>query len=270
MASSTLTHSRITFATIVHAVRIGSPLMAGMAVAFVLLFGVFYAGTFIDERLINGVSVWDKPSKFFLSLALHMATLAWGLSLLPANERASPTIVGASRIFVALAIFEIAYITVQAARGQASHFNTTSTVSTVMYALMGMAAVALAAITALFGWRILMRAPDSTIAYATGLGFILGAVLAVIFGGYMSRQGGHWVGGTHSDAAGLPFFHWSTTGGDLRVAHFFGLHAMQAIPLAAYVLRPRSRLSLWAVASLWALLTIVTFVQALVGKPLLG
>jgi uncharacterized membrane protein len=136
-----------------------------------------------------------------------------------------------------------------------------------MYALMGAGAVTMAAITALFGWRILTHLPASTFAFATGLGLMLGAALAVVFGGYMSTQDGHWIGGISSDATGVSFFRWSTTSGDLRVAHFFGLHAMQALPLAGYFLRHQSLAFLWAAAGLWTLLTIATFVQALMGMP---
>ena len=66
-----------------------SPLLTRTAIAFAFLFLAVYALTFFDARLLYGVSHWEKPSKFFLSLAIHMATLAWGISLLPAEQRRS-------------------------------------------------------------------------------------------------------------------------------------------------------------------------------------
>ena len=88
-----------------------SPLLARTAIAFALLFLAVYALTFFDARLLYGVSVWEKPSKFFLSLAVHMATLAWGISLLPAEQRDSRAIRIASLAFVAAAVFEMGYMT---------------------------------------------------------------------------------------------------------------------------------------------------------------
>ena len=67
-----------------------SPLFTRTAIAFAFLFLAIYTLTFFDPRLIYGVSFWEKPSKFFLSLTVHMATLAWGISLLPAETAAQP------------------------------------------------------------------------------------------------------------------------------------------------------------------------------------
>src|SRR5262245_30153905 len=49
-----------------HDTRAGSPLLWKWALAFFGLFALTYAGTFVDHRLLNGVSVWEKPAKFFL------------------------------------------------------------------------------------------------------------------------------------------------------------------------------------------------------------
>ncbi|WP_119273414.1 hypothetical protein [Taklimakanibacter deserti] len=249
----------------------GSPLLWRSALVFLAFFVILYAGTFIDSRLFNGVSVWEKPAKFFLSLSLHMATLAWGLTLLPVNDRHRPAIRLASILFLAAAIGEVIYITFRASRGEASHFNEATTITRLLYAAMGLGAVALSVVTGFIGWRILRRAPSSPLAFATGLGFILAGGMAILFGGYMSGQGSHWVGGDLSDATGLPFFHWSTTGGDLRVPHFFGLHIMQALPVLGFLVRdlspPQAKSLTGLGAVIWVGLTFLTFFQAISGLP---
>ena len=70
-------------------------------------------------------------------------------------------------------------------------------------------------------------------------------------------------------AGGLPLVSWSRSGGDLRVAHFFGMHAMQALPLLGVLVRNwrygRTAVSVGAV--LWSAIAVLTFVQAINGKP---
>jgi hypothetical protein len=273
MAISMTASTRGAIPQLLHQARSGSPLLWQGALIFFIFFAIIYAGTFIDSRLLNGVSVWEKPAKFFLSLSLHMATLSWGLVLLPANHRHTRAIRGACIAILAAAVGEMIYITFQAARGEASHFNESTTIARLLYVAMGMGAVTLSAVTGFIGWRILKHAPASPPAFATGLGFLLAGVLAILFGGYMSQQGAHWVGGELSDATGLPFFHWSTTGGDLRVPHFFGLHIMQVLPVLGFLVgdfpsaRARSLIGLGAL--IWVGLTFLTFFQAISGLPLI-
>ncbi len=87
----------------------------------------------------------------------------------------------------------------------------------------------------------------------------------------MSAQVGHSIG-VADGGAGLPFVNWSTEGGDLRVAHFLGLHAFQAIPLAALVfVRWRQQfataLTLGFALAYFAGFSFL-FIQAMHGKPL--
>ena len=76
----------------------------------------------------------------------------------------------------------------------------------------------------------------------------------------------HWIGGDQTDATGLPFFHWSTTGGDLRVPHFAALHIMQAVPIITWFW-PDKRIATAALAAGVAVV-IGLSAQALMGMPL--
>ena len=242
-----------------------SPLLTRTAIVFTFLFLAVYALTFFDARLLNGVSLWEKPSKFFISLTIHMATLAWGISLLPVEMQRSRSIRIAAYIFVAAAVFELAYMMYQATLGEASHFNRTTTFNTTMYNLMGLGAVSLTVVTAYLGWRI-TRAGNTVMHFAAGWSFIVSAVATTAVAGFLASGNGHWIGGDQTDATGLPFFHWSTTGGDLRVAHFAALHLMQAVPLIAWFW-PNKRI---VGASLAAGVAVVIGLsaQALMGVPL--
>ena len=84
--------------------------------------------------------------------------------------------------------------------------------------------------------------------------------------------------GVPDGGPGLPLLNWSTRGGDLRVAHFFGMHALQVLPLAGYLLSRRRAESLTSNAARWvqgggavyALLALLLFVWAIAGRPLVS
>jgi hypothetical protein len=89
----------------------------------------------------------------------------------------------------------------------------------------------------------------------------------------MSANGSHWVTAAHTDAGGLAFFGWTRTGGDTRVPHFFGVHAMQILPVAGWLVaarRPRATGLVWLATATMLAVTIATAVQALAGRPFLG
>lgn len=248
-------------------VRHDSPFWWRATFMGLLLFTIVYCLRFADARLFNDVSVWDKPSKFLLSFAVHSLTFGWAFSLMPATERGRSINTWLSYAFVAIFGLEIAYILFRSAMGEASHFNATSDTAKLLYGFMGIGSIGLVAITGYFGWRLLVTRRDLA-ARAAGIGLVIGATLGTLAGGFLSGQESHWVGGVASDANGLPFFNWSTTGGDLRVPHFFGLHAMQFIPLAVW-LWPRS-LTLFLSSAAVTLLTAGVFIQAVMGYPFIS
>ena len=96
-------------------------------------------------------------------------------------------------------------------------------------------------------------------------------------GGYMLARGSHTVG-VADGGQGLPFVNWSVIGGDLRIAHFIAIHAIQIVPLFAYILSQMApvlpvrhrRIAAGAVALAVSIAVGATFVQAALGHPLLS
>jgi hypothetical protein len=91
----------------------------------------------------------------------------------------------------------------------------------------------------------------------------------------MPVAGAHTVGAADG-GAGLPGVGWSREHGDLRIPHFVGLHAIQALPLIALAIgrltsveRRRVRLVLVGAGSYVGLFAILLW-QALRGQPLIA
>ena len=182
----------------------GSPVLWRSSVAMAIGMVLCFALPVIDARLIAGVSVWEKPAKFFLSLMVQAMTIAWAISLIPQYAR---RLKSATWIFVFAAWFEMSYMIFRASRGEASHFNQTSSLAIVMYALMGVGAVSLMVTSAFVGWRVWQQRGASLMREAIGLGLMFGAFLGTIAGAYLSSHTSHWIGGDQTDASGLAFFH---------------------------------------------------------------
>ena len=82
----------------------------------------------------------------------------------------------------------------------------------------------------------------------------------------MAARLSHTVGAADG-GAGLPLTNWSTKYGDLRVAHFLGMHSLQILPLLGWYVA-RTTKTIFVAAAIYFILTSLTFAQALSGKPL--
>jgi len=228
----------------------------------------------IDPRTLeSGVNIWVKPAKFFVSVGLFSVTAAWFMGYVRPERRRSRLMRGTVAMLIVAGSFELAYISWQAAQGLESHFNVSSPHFILMYQLMGVASVLLVATTLPLAWEIARRPaaglPGSFVA-AVVIGLLLTFLLGGGLGGYMSSQPGHAVGeiGGHT-----PVFGWNRLGGDLRVAHFFGIHAEQAIALLGALIAgfaARTRWLLLAAGTVaYVAVTLAVFAQAVAGRSLL-
>jgi hypothetical protein len=231
-----------------------------------------------DERLVRDVATWAKPIKFHLSLTVLMATLALVLPLTADAWRRSWTLRLSLLALVSASTFDTAYFTLQAARARASHFNNDTALEGTMYLATGVAALVILAGCFVVGMLIALspsRPGLTGVRLGALLGLTGGAVLTFVTAGFMAAEiiteSGRWIDGARSDIHGLPILGWSTTGGDLRVSHFFATHAMQVLPLvglAADRLAPvMARPAVLAASVAGIALVAATFFQALAGQP---
>lgn len=243
-------------------------------------------GLIVDDRVLLGAPVWLKPLKFSLSFVIYGLAWAWLMSLV----KPSRTLKVASAVILTTSAVEMVILFTQSFRGRESHFNTTTAFDALLFGLMGTTIlifwVATLVASVVIGARRVAPRPEN-LAIRLGLGIsLVGMALGVLMTNYQqsSREG---FTGTHSvgvveGGPGLPLTGWSTTGGDLRIAHFVGLHALQVLPLVALVLtvlaarhavlrseEVRVRM-IWTAGMVYAgLIALVTW-QALRGQALLA
>lgn len=233
----------------------------------------------IDTRLFQDTNVWLKPLKFELSLVVYFLTLAL---VLPLTSKAFQASWLGRYVFwgvVPAGFLEVAYIAWRASRAEASHYNVANWLGPALYNAMGVGAVMITLGSGALAYGLARR--DATplapvLRWSLVIGFALTCVLGLASGAALSANGGHYVGAIPAEHATLPLFGWSLSVGDLRMAHFLGLHALQIIPafgLLVWLLTREARLGTAAVgifSTAYALATLGAFVAALNARPLLG
>jgi hypothetical protein len=232
-------------------------------------------GIFLDSRLITGVPAWLKPAKFAISSAIYAGTLAWLFRYIPVWPR---FVRAMGNIVAGVLLLEVAIIYLQAAHGTTSHFNAGTPLDAILFAIMGVSIAILwlasaGILVALFRTKF----PNAAWGWALRLGLLI-SLLGSGAGGLMVRPNAYSPAGAHTVGApdggpGLPGVGWSTQHGDLRVPHFFGLHAVQILPLLAWLLtrqRHRGQTEIvFATAAGYFAVTAVLLWQALRGQPLI-
>jgi hypothetical protein len=202
----------------------------------------------LDSRQLLGVSVWEKPIKFFISVAIFSFTYSWLSSFLTRGGR-WVRLTGLV-IAVSLAV-EIVIILAMASIGETSHFNVSTTtaiaiwsimatfISIVLFATLFLSFMILFQKQQEFNLKLTLALGSLNTAVGMGLAYLMTWPTANQLANYQGIAGAHAVG-VSDGGPGLPFLGWSTVAGDLRVGHFFGLHSIQvaAILLAISLIVP--------------------------------
>jgi len=220
-----------------------SLLMVGLTAASI-------AGLLLDGRELLGQPIWAKPLKFSLSILIYSVTFSWLIGL--TRGRLRRVAWWAGTIAAVALVVEMVVIVAAVIAGTTSHFNVSTPLNTTLWAVMA-ASIVVVWVASLLVALALFRAPlgdrARTLAIRAGaLIALLGMGLAFLMTGPTADQledfrgvaGAHAVG-VADGGAGIPILGWSTEGGDLRIPHFIGMHALQLLPLAAILLELAAR-----------------------------
>lgn len=215
--------------------------------------------------LLVGVNAWFKPLKFALSIGIYVWTLGYYSRYLPAGV----DLRAFNWTLVISLGFEIIYIGLQAGRGQLSHFNVGTPLYSFLYFLMALGASVATLAGAWLGYQ-LTRSDLSSSDPAFLASLQVGIAIFVVFafqGFSMGSRLSHSVGGADG-TTGLPFLNWSRSIGDLRAAHFFGMHALQIVPFLSYLMI-RSVRGVVVFGVVYFLAVGAIYFRALSGRPLI-
>lgn len=230
-----------------------NPASCAMVVVSLIALVCSSIGLVTDHRYIAGELAWIKPFKFSLSLALYGGSLVFISQYLDARK-----FVLKATSYAALAgcIVELCAISFQSFRGEPSHFNLSTPIDAALWyiikaAIMPVAFSIVAMLIMLLRQRTLPAVLGSAICWGAllaAVGFIPGFLMLLpehlqhVFTNRVVV--GHTVG-ISAHVSVIPYLGWSTIVGDLRVAHFVGLHALQIMPLlGAFINSCFSKLSL--------------------------
>jgi len=248
-------------------------------------------GLLVDDRVLIGQPIWAKPLKFSLSIVIYAVTLSWLIALTRGRLRRVSWWAGT--ISAGALVVEMIVIVGAVIGGTTSHFNVSTPFATALWSVMA-ASIAIVWLATLVVAFALFRVPlgDAARTSAIRAGTVLalaGMALGFLMTGPTAEQRADFRGiaGAHSvgvadGGPGIPVLGWSTVAGDLRIPHFVGMHALQALILFVMALewaarraavladvRVRSRLVAIAAALAAATIGIVT-AQALAGESIVA
>jgi hypothetical protein len=221
------------------------------------------------------VNPWIKPIKFAMSFFMFLWTIAPMLLALRIPEWQKKA---ARQAIAFTAVMEMVFLTAQAARGAWFTGPATQTDTLILRGTSAMISVISTVclwMTVLYFFKSHVALADKTMVAAIRCSLVI-FMIGNAVGGYMLARGTHTVGAPDG-GPGMTFTNWSTVGGDLRVAHFIAVHAIQILPLLVWFLHEllpsvperKHRLALYDASAVLLLAVAGTFVQAAMAHPLL-
>lgn len=227
---------------------------------------------------LDGPVSFRKPATFSETGWLLCWSVAWLLPLLKLRTWERVAVATGALVF---GLGESLIAIVQAWRGEAFHYNVTTSLNTGIFVLSGVEAVIFFAslvVLIVASLRPQRLAPSLLLSIRTGAVIVLFGTLA----GWLMilNWSGVWQGSPNLlnptfDTANADYSE-GMIGGNLVVLHAVGVHGLSLVPLAAWLLsftevseRRRTQVTAGVAGSLFVLLALLT-VQALRTRPLLA
>ncbi|MEA5602850.1 hypothetical protein [Nostoc sp. UHCC 0252] len=268
--------------------RMNAPMTFVGVFTFVLLL-LMLPGLLIDERVITGAPAWLKPCKFAFSTSVYSFTFVWLLGLFKQHQRLASL---AANVTAFALVVQIIVIIVQVIRGTTSHFNFSTPEDEALWKFMEIALLFLWAATLVTAILLLLERLDNPVLaialrfslfltfIGMGLGFFMTLPTPEQNSALAASQpvlhiGAHSVG-VKDGGPGIPILYLSTQGGDIRLPHLLGIHAVQALPLVSWFitsvlshLEQRTQTALmWIASFAYAMLMSLFTWQALRAQPI--
>jgi hypothetical protein len=230
--------------------------------ACLLLAILFLVLTKVTSVQVYGVNAYFKPFKFAVSTWVYAWAMAWYIGYL--KEFNATTF---NWVVIVTLGFEIVYISYKAYLGSTSHYNLSTSLNATLFSLMAIAATIATLATAYIGLLFFSQSFTTLPTYylwAIRLGIILFVIFA--FEGFaMGARLSHSIG-ADNDNSNIYILGWSMKYGDLRIAHFIGMHALQVLPLLSFYILKNTKATI-ILSVLYGGLALFTLMQALKGKP---
>ena len=234
---------------------------------FNILIAFFCLGLMVfDYTQILGANAWEKPFKYYVSVGI----LAWSMDFLIYHINSKRIRIVCSYFIVVSTLIENGIIFYQSSKGVPSHYNISSPFNSMLYSLMVISSITFL-LTMIFITIVFFSQRKMPVSQHYCWGIRMGFLVFVIFsiiGVIMMINSSHTIGGPDG-GAGLRFLNWSTKYGDLRIAHFMGVHALQIIPFVSYYMFEKKR-QVINFSITYSIVTIALLILAFMGIPLIA
>jgi len=249
------------------------------------------SGLIIDDRILQYVPIWLKPFKFSISSLIFISSILYFLKYISNKKYLLIT----NKVVSYGLMIELFIIFLQVFRGRMSHFNNQTLEDMILFQIMAITIVCVWLGFGVYAWKLFKTSEymDDIIFKGIQVGVII-TFLTMPFAFTMPQPsktqlqeiiknksqvgliiGSHTVN-EKDPTQTIPLTGWAKTGGDLRIAHFLGLHALQIIPILSILLNgmslsiPNKKNILRAIGLFYFLFVVMVLIQALKGIPLFG